>query len=84
MTGCNKRRPQIASVYGAQMRFRQEGGEIAPSAWLGAAGFAEETEMTRLRIVTQLRAEDGRFYYVNPPHIRAVTGDGSGSLVTFA
>ena len=40
--------------------------------------------MTRLRIVMQLTAEDGRVYFVNPPHIRAVTGDGRGALVTFA
>lgn len=40
--------------------------------------------MTRLRIVTQLTAEDGRIYYVNPPHIRSVTGDGAGALVNFS
>ena len=39
--------------------------------------------MTRLRIIIQLTAEDGRMYYVNPPHITSVTGDGTGSLVSF-
>jgi hypothetical protein len=40
--------------------------------------------MTRLRIVLQLTAEDGRVFYVNPPHIRSVTGDEKGALVNFA
>jgi len=31
----------------------------------------------------QLTAEDGRIYFVNPPHIRSVTGDGRGALVNF-
>ena len=48
------------------------------------AQIAGESEMNRrLRIVMELTAEDGRTFYVNPPHIRSVTGLGKGALVSF-
>ena len=39
--------------------------------------------MTRLRILLQLTAEDGRVFYVSPPHVQSITGTDKGALVHF-
>jgi hypothetical protein len=39
--------------------------------------------MSRLRILLQLTAEDGRVFYVSPPHVQSITGTEKGALVHF-